>query len=147
MARGDFPSSKQEQFVLRFPAGMRDRIKAAAEENSRSMNAEIIARLEASLEPGADKDEQIEWLHDYLESQAQERQKLYEALNSQDRILQELKSSHLTVTILARSIGEMILTEGDRSDLMRALAGVLAEVKVDVSSEPSEKVPKQPWEV
>lgn len=147
MARGDFPSSKQEQFVLRFPAGMRDRIKAAAEENGRSMNAEIIARLEASLEPGADKDEQIEWLHDYLESQAQERQKLYEALNSQDRILQELKSSHLTVTILARSIGEMILTEGDRSDLMRALAAVLSEVKVDVSSEPSEKVPKQPWEV
>lgn len=46
MARGDFPSAKQDQFVLRFPEGLRDRIKAAAEENGRSMNAEIISVLE-----------------------------------------------------------------------------------------------------
>jgi plasmid stability protein len=49
MARGDFPSSKQDQFVLRFPDGMRDRIKAVADRNGRSMNAEIIARLEQSI--------------------------------------------------------------------------------------------------
>lgn len=46
MARGDFPSSKQDQFVLRFPEGMRDQIRQAAEANNRSMNAEIVARLE-----------------------------------------------------------------------------------------------------
>jgi hypothetical protein len=49
MARGDFPSSKQDQFVLRFPEGMRDRIKAAAERNNRSMNAEIVAALEEAF--------------------------------------------------------------------------------------------------
>lgn len=49
MARGDFPSSKQDQFVLRFPDGMRDLIKEAAERNGRSMNAEIAARLESSF--------------------------------------------------------------------------------------------------
>ncbi len=38
-----------EQFMLRLPDGMRDRIKAAAEANNRSMNAEIVARLDESL--------------------------------------------------------------------------------------------------
>lgn len=50
MARGDFPSAKQDQFVVRFPDGMRDRIKAAAEENGRSMNAEIVERIEESFD-------------------------------------------------------------------------------------------------
>ena len=45
----DFPSQKQDKFVLRLPDGMRDQIKAQAEKSSRSMNAEIIARLESSL--------------------------------------------------------------------------------------------------
>lgn len=42
---------------MRFPDGMRDRIAEAAKANNRSMNAEIVARLEASLNsaaPGAD---------------------------------------------------------------------------------------------
>lgn len=34
-----------DQFTVRFPDGMRDRIKAAAEANNRSMNAEIVATL------------------------------------------------------------------------------------------------------
>lgn len=41
--------SKREdlgQIVIRPPAGMRERIKAAAEANNRSMNAEIVATLE-----------------------------------------------------------------------------------------------------
>ncbi len=38
-----------DQFPLRLPEGMRDRIKAAAEQSSRSMNAEIVKRLERTL--------------------------------------------------------------------------------------------------
>lgn len=53
MARGDFPSAKQDQFVLRFPDGMREKIKRAAAENGRSMNAEIIHRLQTTLEMDA----------------------------------------------------------------------------------------------
>ena len=49
MARKDFPSGRQDQFMVRFPDGMRDRIKDASESSGRSMNAEIIARLEASF--------------------------------------------------------------------------------------------------
>lgn len=36
----------QDKFILRLPDGMRDRIKAAAEANNRSMNSEILALLE-----------------------------------------------------------------------------------------------------
>jgi len=42
--------AKQEQFIIRFPDGMRDRIRQTAEENRRSMNSEIIALLEEALE-------------------------------------------------------------------------------------------------
>ena len=38
-----------DQFAFRFPDGMREKIKAEAERNRRSMNAELIARLEASF--------------------------------------------------------------------------------------------------
>jgi|GEM_PF-3896209 len=38
--------SLTDKFMLRLPDGMRDRIKAKADENGRSMNAEIVATLE-----------------------------------------------------------------------------------------------------
>lgn len=43
------PSRVAEQFVVRFPDGMRGRIAEAAKANNRSMNAEIVARLEESF--------------------------------------------------------------------------------------------------
>lgn len=36
-----------DQYMVRFPDGLRDLIKAAAEKNGRSMNSEIVGRLEA----------------------------------------------------------------------------------------------------
>lgn len=36
----------QDKYILRLPDGMRDRIRAAAESNGRSMNAEIVQTLE-----------------------------------------------------------------------------------------------------
>lgn len=47
------PTNREsDKFMLRLPEGMRERIKAAAEAAHRSMNAEIVARLEESfLEP------------------------------------------------------------------------------------------------
>jgi hypothetical protein len=40
------PGQGSDAFSVRFPPGMRDRIKAAADLNGRSMNAEILATLE-----------------------------------------------------------------------------------------------------
>lgn len=41
--------SETVQLKLRFPERLRNRIEAAAEKNQRSMNAEIVARLEQSF--------------------------------------------------------------------------------------------------
>ena len=46
-----YPSDKQDQFMVRLPDGMRDRIKREAEKNGRSMNAEIVAALEEKYPP------------------------------------------------------------------------------------------------
>lgn len=59
------PSRGSDQFVVRFPEGMRDRIKDEADKNGRSMNAEIIARLNSSfwaleeIEASKEKNEQL----------------------------------------------------------------------------------------
>lgn len=44
------PSRQLDKFMVRFPAGMRDEVAQAAEENNRSMNAEVVARLDRSLD-------------------------------------------------------------------------------------------------
>jgi hypothetical protein len=41
----DRKTQDQEKFVVRLPNGMRERIKASADRNHRSMNAEIVATL------------------------------------------------------------------------------------------------------
>jgi hypothetical protein len=45
-----FPSERMERFIVRMPDGMRDRIKAEAEKNNRSMNAEIVSLIQYALE-------------------------------------------------------------------------------------------------
>ncbi len=51
-----YPSRTADQFVVRFPDGMRDRLKEAAAANGRSMNAEIVTRILQSFDayPGAE---------------------------------------------------------------------------------------------
>ena len=43
-------SRDSDKYIVRFPDGMRDALKAAAKANNRSMNAEIIDRITRSLE-------------------------------------------------------------------------------------------------
>lgn len=45
-----------DQFQLRLPDGMREQIKQSADANGRSMNAEIIYRLEHGVCASDDKD-------------------------------------------------------------------------------------------
>jgi hypothetical protein len=45
------PRQPQDKFVLRLPDGMRDEIAKAAKANGRSMNAEIVNRLQRSFDP------------------------------------------------------------------------------------------------
>lgn len=46
----DTPSRTLDQYIVRFPDGLRDRLKEVAKANGRSMNAEIVYRLELSLD-------------------------------------------------------------------------------------------------
>ena len=46
-------SREDPHFRLRIPSSLRDRIAEGARVNKRSINAEIVARLEWSFEPGA----------------------------------------------------------------------------------------------
>ena len=49
MKRSIFPSGTADKFVVRLPGGMRDHIAEVARQHRRSMNSEIISRLEQSL--------------------------------------------------------------------------------------------------
>lgn len=50
MTKDPAPSDLADKFMLRMPDGMRDRLKREAADNNRSLNAEIVARLEKSFE-------------------------------------------------------------------------------------------------
>jgi hypothetical protein len=45
------PSKQLDQFVVRLPGGLREHIKAAADANGRSMNAEIVHVLDRHFRP------------------------------------------------------------------------------------------------
>ena len=49
MQKKPYPSETQERFIVRLPDGMRDMIADAAKLGNRSMNAEIVYRLQASF--------------------------------------------------------------------------------------------------
>ena len=51
-----------DRYMLRLPDGMRDRIKAAAAENNRSMNAEIVATLEEKYPAPLDTNLDWDWV-------------------------------------------------------------------------------------
>lgn len=50
MVKEKYPSDKQDQFMIRFPDGMRDKLKELASINGRSLNAEIIDLIQTALE-------------------------------------------------------------------------------------------------
>lgn len=50
MTKAPHPSDVADKVMLRLPPGMRDRLAVAAKENGRSMNSEIVSRLEKSLD-------------------------------------------------------------------------------------------------
>lgn len=54
------PSRVAEQFVVRFPDGMRDRIAEAAKASNRSMNAEIVHIIQSHFSKQADEVDQLQ---------------------------------------------------------------------------------------
>jgi len=83
-----FPSTVADKFVVRFPDGMRDRIKEAAEANNRSMNAEIVARLQHSFQLPAKIDSimddyrVVDAGHDQKDAMLEQITRLYEEMKA-----------------------------------------------------------------
>ena len=48
--RKPYPSETQDRFLIRFPEGMRQKIAEEAKANNRTMNAEIVARLQRTFD-------------------------------------------------------------------------------------------------
>ncbi|WP_370194369.1 MULTISPECIES: Arc family DNA-binding protein [Aurantimonas] len=71
-----YPSQLAERFQVRMPDGLRDRLRQAAEANKRSMNAEIVARLDASFDDLEPIDDAKASLRDVLQSQREVRKAL-----------------------------------------------------------------------
>ena len=57
-----FPSDVADKFLVRMPDGMRDKLKAAAKASNRTMNAEIVARLEQTFQTGTPGAIDVGWL-------------------------------------------------------------------------------------
>lgn len=72
MKNSDKPAVTREsdRFIVRLPEGMRDQLSASAKESGRSMNAEVVARLQASYEPALSSLNWIE-LFKILQTEAQ----------------------------------------------------------------------------
>lgn len=80
-----FPSQELDQYMLRFPDGMRDELKKLAAKNGRSLNAEIIQRLERTItsdELVHEVPDQVSDKYPNLEEREKDilRKKLHEAL-------------------------------------------------------------------
>jgi len=73
-------SSKQQKppYPLRMPDDLKDQLKSAADHNHRSLNAEIVARLQESFEKPATRpmqDSDLDVLLDLLQARAKERER------------------------------------------------------------------------
>lgn len=75
-------SREDPQMKLRLPADVRDRIKLAAEQNNRSLNAEILARLEDSFDGNQQLWDSVNRIADMMEGMGKQMEKLTRTVNS-----------------------------------------------------------------
>jgi hypothetical protein len=66
------PSQLQDKFIIRLPDGMRDRIRAAAVRNNRSMNAEVVATLEEKYPPPQIDEEEYRFFKEWVNRSPEE---------------------------------------------------------------------------
>lgn len=85
-----------DQYTVRMPEGLRDRIKAAAADNGRSMNAEIVSTLEDKYPP---KHVLLDMLEFFLEGY---KSKLKMAISNND--LEAAERCRLVIETLKRDI-------------------------------------------
>lgn len=101
-----------DKFMLRLPDGMRDRIRAAAEANGRSMNAEIVYTLEHAYPGNTEIDEIASAIAEKLDTFKREKSKKRRA-----EILEELSDLNQLLQKELRSLSGNFSTADDQDDI------------------------------
>lgn len=93
MEKKPYPSEVQDRFIVRLPDGMRDRIAVEAKKNNRSMNAEIVARLEQSFDgPVKQSDDKVAPLLHQMDEIVAESKELRQHLGKVINLMRESES-------------------------------------------------------
>lgn len=114
------PGRGSDQFPLRFPEGMRDRIKASADKNSRSMNAEIIKLIEE----GYEQRDHFEWLNEQHRA-SHEDDMIEVAMRQQDQEFQDEYAREQSSTASMKEMRDEMARLGERLDLLARQLPVL----------------------
>lgn len=148
MERDAYPSELKDRFILRLPEGMRDRIAEEAKAQSRSMNAEFVARLQASFEPAAsvggaaaqelaDSRAQTITAMAFLQASLCETvTALYAALSAKDQRDRRFKEADRLASslLVGAKPGDFLLDKSDMLHANPALARFLEEVEADIEA-------------
>lgn len=149
MSKESPPSRTAPQFVVRLPdEQFRDRIAEAAKANNRSMNAEIVARLQASFEPAtsvdgaaaqqlADSRGQTIAAMEFLQGSLCETvMVMYAQLQAKERRDRTLANAQrLASSLLAGARpGDYLLSRSELLAANPALANFLKEVEADIET-------------
>lgn len=137
-----------DKYIVRFPDGMRDRIAVAAKQNNRSMNAEVVARLQASFSPtppshaaAAEELAQsraqtitaMEFLQGSLCEAVQAMYALLPKGDQRDRALAQ--AQRLASSLLAGAQpGDYLLSKTELLNANPALAHFMQEVEADIAT-------------
>lgn len=141
-----YPSDKQDQYMVRFPDGMRDRIKEAAEDSGRSMNQEIVARLESSFDLSMTEKERLKFFEEMYDQNYRERNELLDTINKQDLFVQQMQREHRTLVVLAKSISAMLIEDEKTPQSVKAMAHLLEQLEEDNEADRSDLPSSQPWD-
>ncbi|NTF80877.1 Arc family DNA-binding protein [Rhizobium rhizogenes] len=106
--------STPDQFQLRLPPGLRDKLKAEGETWGRSTNTEIVQRLEWSLQYSPEK---IAELESEVVEQAAEISELEEAIAEKDDEIARLKEQVTFHMGMNKSLSEIVQTVIARADV------------------------------
>ncbi|MHA6687702.1 Arc family DNA-binding protein [Mesorhizobium sp. A556] len=136
-----------DQFVVRLPDGMRERISQAADHNARSMNAEIITRLEQTFDPSMISEEiadQIEALHQCETALDKNREDLNKANEIRELLGKYVQSTERQNEALRKAglISEQLVIEFAHA-ISRAAEGELDELQRLVEREKSQPTLKK----
>lgn len=133
-----------DQFNLRFPDGMRERISHEADKSGRSMNAEIIARLNFTLDGNLGEREELNRTIDryqkYLKEHTHQLVRVIAEKNSIAFALDTIKESNRQNVIFLETLCSFIINDPSSPDHLKRFARECRS-SIEVHNEENEDAP------